>query len=122
MIYPKPKRLIGLVQPEQPNESQINEQVYIREGNNIRARTAAAAEGTHIGLASLMCVRHRFRLLIKTGVKGAQGGILIKSRELVRQRGTRRRTVELLFGRPRVHPVCMRMTFSEKISAAFAKD
>lgn len=90
MIYRKPKRLIGLVQPEQPNESRINEQVYIREGNNIRARTtaAAAAEGAHIGLASLMCVRHRFRLLIKTGVKGAQGGILIKSRERVRQRGT----------------------------------
>lgn len=69
------------MQPEQPNESGINEQVYIREGKNIRARaaTAAAAEGAHIGLASLMCVRHRFRLLIKTGAKGAQGGILIKS-------------------------------------------
>lgn len=116
------------MQPDRPNESRINEQVYIREGNNIRARSttaaavAAAAEGAHIGLASLMCVRHRFRLLIKTGVKGAQGGILIKSRERVRQGGTRRRTVELLFGRPRVLPVCMRMTFSEKISAASPKD
>lgn len=94
VIYWKPKHLIGVVQTERPNELQINEQVYIREGNNIRARTAAATaavEGAHIGLASLMCVRHRFRLLIKTGVKGAQGGILIKSLERrVRQRGTRK--------------------------------
>lgn len=69
------------------NRARINEQATVtaRSSNNIASAWKAVAAsyrengfsppqfGAHIGLASLMCVRRRFQLLIKTGRWGTQG-------------------------------------------------
>lgn len=59
--------------------------------------------GAHIGLTSLMCVRHRFQLLIKTGGRGPKEGYWSSraGNECERNVSLGRRSGELLFGRPR---------------------